>query len=86
VQADRAHLIAALNMVDAVIVFDQDTPKEIIEHIAPDVLVKGADYELKDIVGADFVLSRGGSVLRCELVPGRSTTKLIASVGGGSAR
>ncbi|WP_020176024.1 D-glycero-beta-D-manno-heptose-7-phosphate kinase [Methyloferula stellata] len=84
-ETDRAHLIAALNMVDAVIVFDQDTPQEIIEHIIPDVLVKGADYELKDIVGADFVLSHGGCVLRCELVPDRSTTKLIASVGGGSA-
>ena len=83
---DRAHLIAALNMVDAVVLFDQDTPQDIIEHLAPDVLVKGADYELKDIVGADFVLSHGGSVLRCELVPDRSTTQLIASVGGGSAR
>ena len=85
-QADRAHLIAALNMVDAVVLFDQDTPKEIIEHLTPDVLVKGGEYQLHEIVGADFVLSRGGSVLRCELVPDRSTTGMIAQVAGGETR
>ncbi len=76
-QDDRACVIAALEMVDAVVIFDQDTPAELIETLSPDLLVKGADYQIHQIVGADHVLSRGGEVLTCELVPGRSTTAIV---------
>jgi D-beta-D-heptose 7-phosphate kinase/D-beta-D-heptose 1-phosphate adenosyltransferase len=84
-QSDRAYLIAALNMVDAVILFDQDTPLNLIEEIKPDVLVKGADYTLQQIVGAEFVLKRGGTVLRCDLVPDRSTTKTLGEIVAGDS-
>ena len=76
-QDDRAVVLAALAVVDAVVMFDQDSPQELIVHLQPDALVKGADYQLSEIVGADVVLARGGEVLRFELVPGRSTTKTI---------
>jgi D-beta-D-heptose 7-phosphate kinase/D-beta-D-heptose 1-phosphate adenosyltransferase len=76
-EGDRARLLAALGFVDAVVVFDEDTPRELIAALEPDVLVKGADYEVADIVGADLVLARGGEVLRAALVPGRSTTGTI---------
>jgi len=76
-EADRALLLAALGFVDAVVLFDEDTPQELIAALQPDLLVKGADYQLADIVGADVVLARGGEVLRCDLVPGRSTTGII---------
>ncbi|MBW5438808.1 D-glycero-beta-D-manno-heptose-7-phosphate kinase [Bradyrhizobium canariense] len=77
---DRALLLASLKMVDAVVVFDKDTPLEIIESICPDVLVKGADYQIDQIVGASFVLAHGGTVLRSKFVPGRSTTNVIAQI------
>lgn len=76
-ERDRAEVLAALDMVDAVVSFGEDTPQTLIEQIAPDLLVKGADYEIRDIVGAEFVLARGGQVLRFELVDGRSSTKII---------
>jgi D-beta-D-heptose 7-phosphate kinase/D-beta-D-heptose 1-phosphate adenosyltransferase len=82
-EMDRAQVIAALGAVDLVVVFDEDTPKEIIEELQPDVLVKGADYQVSEIVGADSVLARGGRVLRFELVPGRSTTKVISRMTEG---
>ena len=74
---DRARMLSALTCVDAVVVFDEDTPGEIIELLQPDVLVKGADYSVGEIVGAAAVLSRGGRVLTCPLIPDRSTTKVI---------
>jgi D-beta-D-heptose 7-phosphate kinase/D-beta-D-heptose 1-phosphate adenosyltransferase len=77
---DRAMVLAALAVVDAVVVFDEDTPLEMIEQLSPDVLVKGADYTIETIVGARHVLSRGGKVLTCDLVPGKSTTKVIDSL------
>ncbi len=82
-ETDRAQVIAALGAVDLVVVFDEDTPKELIEELQPDVLVKGADYQVSEIVGADSVLARGGRVLRFELVPGRSTTKVISRMTDG---
>lgn len=74
----RAELLLGLECVDAVIIFGEDTPLKLITAIRPDVLVKGADYELKDIVGAREVLSWGGQVHRVKLVEGHSTTSMIA--------
>ncbi len=76
----RARLIAALEFVDAVTLFGEDTPLELIQAVRPDVLVKGNDYTVATIVGADFVLANGGSVETIELVPGYSTTKLIERI------
>jgi D-beta-D-heptose 7-phosphate kinase/D-beta-D-heptose 1-phosphate adenosyltransferase len=76
-EIDRAMVLAALSAVDAVVVFDEDTPLEMIQSINPDVLVKGADYTIDTIVGAQHVLSHGGRVLTCDLVPGKSTTRVI---------
>ena len=77
---ERAELIAALACVDAAVVFDQDTPHEIITALQPDVLVKGADWPADNIVGRDVVEARGGRVVRMELAPGFSTTKLIERI------
>jgi D-beta-D-heptose 7-phosphate kinase / D-beta-D-heptose 1-phosphate adenosyltransferase len=77
-ERDRARMLASLAVVDAVVVFDEDTPFELISALEPDVLVKGADYQLSQIVGADLVMGRGGEVLRFELVPDRSTSAIIA--------
>ena len=79
-QNDRAMVLAALSAVDAVVVFDEDTPQSLIETLNPDVLVKGADYRINEIVGARQVLARGGKVLTCALVPGKSTTGLVDAV------
>jgi len=76
-EADRARLLAALAAVDCVVVFDEDTPLELIRRLRPDVLVKGADYARDDIVGADDVEGWGGRVVRVPLKPGISTTELL---------
>ncbi|GAB3889730.1 D-glycero-beta-D-manno-heptose 1-phosphate adenylyltransferase [Spirosoma agri] len=76
----RARLMAALEFVDAVTLFDEPTPLELIEAVKPDILVKGNDYTVDTIVGADFVLGRGGRVKTVTLVPGYSTTKLIERI------
>jgi len=74
---DRARLLAALAAVDCVVVFDEDTPLELIRRLHPDVLVKGADYARDNIVGADEVEGWGGRVVRVPVVQGRSTTDLL---------
>ncbi|RYC71992.1 D-glycero-beta-D-manno-heptose 1-phosphate adenylyltransferase [Spirosoma sordidisoli] len=76
----RARLMAALAFVDAVTLFGEPTPLELIEAVRPDILVKGDDYSVATIVGADFVLGRGGRVETIALVPGYSTTKLIERI------
>ncbi|QJD76994.1 D-glycero-beta-D-manno-heptose 1-phosphate adenylyltransferase [Spirosoma rhododendri] len=76
----RARLMAALEFVDAVTLFDEPTPLELIEAVRPDILVKGNDYSISTIVGADFVLGNGGRVETVALVPGYSTTSLIARI------
>lgn len=76
-QADRARVLAALEAVDCVVLFDEPTPLELIAELTPDVLVKGADYARDQIVGADLVERRGGRVVRVQLVEGFSTTKLV---------
>ena len=73
----RAELLAAFECVDAVIIFDEDTPAEIIAKIIPNVLVKGAQYEIHEIAGHDTVLNNGGTVETLELVDGISTSELI---------
>ena len=70
----RLHILAALQSVDAVVLFDEDTPYELIREIEPDILVKGADYKIENIVGYDIVTSRGGSVQTIEFIEGYSTT------------
>ncbi|MGH7540946.1 MAG: bifunctional heptose 7-phosphate kinase/heptose 1-phosphate adenyltransferase, partial [Gemmatimonadota bacterium] len=75
---DRALALAALRFVDAVTVFDEPTPLEIVEALHPDVLVKGADYRRDEVVGAAEVESWGGRVVLVPLVGGRSTSGLLA--------
>ena len=77
---DRAAVLAALEVVDYVCFFADDTPHRMIARLKPDVLVKGADWKLKDIVGRDVVGERGGSVRRVSLTRGHSTTRLIEQI------
>jgi rfaE bifunctional protein nucleotidyltransferase chain/domain len=74
---ERAEILAALDCVDAVVIFDEDTPAEIIRACQPDVLVKGADWPADQIVGRDTVEARGGRVVRVTVEPGHSTSRLI---------
>ena len=76
----RARLLAALEFVDAVILFDEDTPFELISHVIPDILVKGNDYTIENIVGADIVMKHGGEVRTISLVDGFSTTGIIGKI------
>jgi len=76
-QDSRAKVLAALRLVDAVVLFDQDTPLELIQVIGPDVLVKGGDYTEDQIVGAGVVRANGGEVRSLKLVEGYSTTRLV---------
>lgn len=74
---DRAAVLCALRAVDHVVVFEEDTPKHVIESLLPDVLVKGGDYSRDTIVGADLVEAAGGRVVVIPLLQGRSTTNVI---------
>ena len=76
-QMDRAAVLLALKSVDYVVLFSDDTPARLIAKVRPDVLVKGADYQESEIVGAALVKSHGGSVRRVRLVKGRSTSTLL---------
>ena len=73
-EASRCEVLAALGFVDAVIVFDEPTPYELIKMIQPDVLVKGGDWKPEEIVGNDIVMAKGGQVLSISFIPGYSTT------------
>jgi D-beta-D-heptose 7-phosphate kinase/D-beta-D-heptose 1-phosphate adenosyltransferase len=77
-EAARTAVISSLETVDLVVIFDEDTPEELLHKIRPDVLVKGADYTVETVVGAEFVQSYGGTVVLAEIVPGFSTTATIA--------
>jgi D-beta-D-heptose 7-phosphate kinase/D-beta-D-heptose 1-phosphate adenosyltransferase len=79
-EAERCEVLAALASVDAVVVFNEDTPHEIIKAIQPDVLVKGADWGENAIVGRDIVEARGGKVVRMKLADGYSTTAILDRV------
>jgi rfaE bifunctional protein nucleotidyltransferase chain/domain len=75
--AERAFVVGGLESVDAVVVFDEDTPLELVRALEPDVIVKGGDYTPETIVGADLVLARGGRVVVVPTVEGYSTTATI---------
>jgi D-beta-D-heptose 7-phosphate kinase/D-beta-D-heptose 1-phosphate adenosyltransferase len=84
-EAERAELVAALECVDLTIGFDDETPLQLIEAVAPDVLVKGADWASDEIVGREFVEARGGQVVRVPVREGLSTSAIIERIlkGGG---
>ena len=82
-EADRAMVLAGLACVDAVTTFDDDTPRALIAALLPDVLVKGGDYTVDTIVGADEVRAAGGRVEVIPLLPGRSTTRILQRARGG---
>ncbi|WP_456307507.1 D-glycero-beta-D-manno-heptose-7-phosphate kinase [Pararoseomonas baculiformis] len=82
---DRLAVIAALQSVDLVLAFGEDTPLELITRLQPDVLFKGADYRPEEVIGGDVVRARGGRVALIDLVPGRSTTGIIARSRAGAA-
>ncbi|MFP4686745.1 MAG: D-glycero-beta-D-manno-heptose 1-phosphate adenylyltransferase [bacterium] len=77
---ERAQLLDAICWVDDVIIFEEDTPLNLIKELVPDVLVKGADYEKEDIVGAEFVEENGGRVYRVKLKKGKATTDIISKI------
>lgn len=82
-QSARAQMLAALSFVDAVILFEEDTPYELIRSIQPNILVKGADYTIEEIVGHDIVIAKGGKVIPIDLLAGYSTTQLIEKLQNG---
>lgn len=82
----RATVLASLKSVDAVVIFDEDTPLQLIDVLEPDVLVKGADYTADQVVGADLVSNRGGRVFLATLLPGHSTTNTLTRVATNKRR
>jgi rfaE bifunctional protein nucleotidyltransferase chain/domain len=82
-EGERAYVVAALGMVDAVVIFDEDTPLELILALGPDVLVKGGDYDENTVVGGPEVRARGGKVVIVPLTPGHSTTAIVERLRGG---
>jgi len=80
-EADRAIVLSALYFVDFVTIFDGATPERLIRAVKPDILVKGADWKAEEIVGADFVKSYGGRVVRIPFIKGYSTTSVIDKIG-----
>lgn len=81
-ESDRAYVLAALFMVDVVVLFDDDTPRQLIADLQPDVIVKGGDYSPDTVVGADIVRARGGRVVIVPITPGHSTTSTVAKLRG----
>ncbi|MBI2708048.1 MAG: bifunctional D-glycero-beta-D-manno-heptose-7-phosphate kinase/D-glycero-beta-D-manno-heptose 1-phosphate adenylyltransferase HldE [Proteobacteria bacterium] len=80
-EAARAFILSSLECVDMVVLFDEDTPLELIQTLKPDVLIKGADYTIENVVGASFVQSYGGEVCLINLVEGESTTRMVMKIG-----
>lgn len=83
---DRAFVLLSIRWVDFVVPFSEDTPERIIREISPDVLVKGGDYRIEDIAGADFVLSKGGRVEIFNYLEGYSTTLIIKKIWEGRSQ
>ncbi|MDX2184777.1 MAG: D-glycero-beta-D-manno-heptose 1-phosphate adenylyltransferase [Gemmatimonadaceae bacterium] len=82
-EADRAYVLGGLESVDAVVVFDEDTPARLVAALEPDVIVKGGDYRPDTVVGADTVQARGGRVVIIPLVEGQSTTSIVQKLTNG---
>ena len=82
-ESSRASILAALSCVDAVVLFHEDTPKQLIELIQPNTLVKGADYKIEDVVGSDFVIANGGIVETIPFLKDYSTSHIINSIKNG---
>jgi D-beta-D-heptose 7-phosphate kinase/D-beta-D-heptose 1-phosphate adenosyltransferase len=83
-EVERAYVLAALECVDGVTVFGEDTPRDLVRALEPDVIVKGGDYTPENVVGASDVLARGGRVVIIPLTPGQSTTGIINKMRGRS--
>lgn len=79
-QDERAAVLAAMNSVDAVVIFDEDTPERVILEVEPEILCKGGDYDPRDIVGAEFVRRRGGRVIVSDYIDGNSTSEIIERI------
>ena len=79
-EEERAEVLAALTCVDGVVIFDEETPRDLIQAIQPDVLVKGSDWAEDAIVGRDIVEARGGRVVRVAIQPGNSTTRIVEKI------
>lgn len=79
-QESRSAIMASLQFVDAVVLFDEDTPYELIKVVQPDVLVKGSDYKTKNIVGYDIVNDKGGEVVTIDFLKGYSTTSMVDKI------
>jgi len=79
-QADRAEVLSGLECVNYISIFDEPDPLNLISVLIPDILVKGADWEEDEIIGGDFVKSNGGKIIRVDVVPGISTTKIITKI------
>ena len=82
----RAELLAALGFVDAVVIFEEETPLKVIRKLLPDVLVKGSDWAEKDIVGADEVRAAGGEIRRIPVIAGFSSSSIIERIAGSSEK
>ncbi len=81
-EVSRSTIMAALRFVDLVVVFDEDTPYQVIKLVQPDILVKGSDYNPNEIVGSDIVTAKGGSVVTIDFLPGYSTTAIEKKIRG----
>ncbi len=81
-ERDRAYVLAALECVDATVVFDEDTPAQLVQALEPDVIVKGGDYTPAQVAGGDIVRARGGRVVIIPLTPGQSTTSIVEKLRG----
>lgn len=79
-EMDRARVLSGLSCIEHIIIFDEDTPSELIRAVQPDVLVKGGDWPVERIVGRDIVTERGGDVLSIPVLPGYSTTGIIERI------
>jgi D-beta-D-heptose 7-phosphate kinase/D-beta-D-heptose 1-phosphate adenosyltransferase len=79
-EGERAEVLASLRCVDGVVIFDEETPRELIQAIQPDVLVKGSDWAEDAIVGRDIVEARGGRVVRVPIQAGHSTTRIVEKI------
>jgi len=79
-QSERAHILAALDCIDYVVLFDEDTPLRLIDALKPDVLVKGGDYRIDEVVGRELVEAGGGRVELVQFVDGRSTSRIIEKI------